>query len=124
MRAHFILYVSDQQASTQFYSAVLGIEPTLNVPGMTEFSIGSECILGLMPETGIKRLLPNLPDPADARGIPRAELYLLVDDCGVYYQRAIENGAKPLSNPTARDWGDIAGYVADLDFHVLAFAQR
>lgn len=81
MIAHLILYVADQQASTEFYAYVLDMEPTLNVPGMTEFSLSETCVLGLMPEAGIKKLLgTNLPDPATARGIPRAEVYLLVDD--------------------------------------------
>ena len=31
-----ILYVKNQQISREFYTKVLGMEPTLNVPGMTE----------------------------------------------------------------------------------------
>jgi catechol 2,3-dioxygenase-like lactoylglutathione lyase family enzyme len=53
MKAHFILYVSDQERSTAFYSAVLGMHPTLNVRGMTEFTLDGSSILGLMPESGI-----------------------------------------------------------------------
>lgn len=77
--SYFILYVSDQATSTAFYSRVLDCSPRLNVPGMTEFVLPDGAILGLMPESGIRRLLgPRLPDPASAHGIPRAELYLLV----------------------------------------------
>jgi len=47
--AHFILYVTDQPISTQFYGNVLSIKPTLNVPGMTEFRLNSGGILGVMP---------------------------------------------------------------------------
>ncbi|MBK6476581.1 MAG: hypothetical protein IPF95_18030 [Flavobacteriales bacterium] len=39
LRIHFILYVQDQLRSTSFYTALLGLEPTLNVPGMTEFGL-------------------------------------------------------------------------------------
>ncbi len=35
----FILYVSDQQVSRDFYAAGLGLEPVLDVPGMTEFNL-------------------------------------------------------------------------------------
>ena len=120
---HFILYVTDQAKSTSFYAAVLAREPRLNVPGMTEFELGEEAVLGLMPESGIKRLLgADLPDPAAAHGVPRAELYLLVEQAEAHLRRALDSGAMPLSPVQARDWGHHAGYCLDPDGHVLAFA--
>ena len=48
---------------------------------MTEFAILPGVRMGLMPETGIARLItPPLPHPAQGAGIPRCELYLRVDD--------------------------------------------
>lgn len=124
MKAHFILYVRDQEQSKKFYATVLAQEPALHVLGMTEFSLNSECVLGLMPERGIKRLLGNrLPDPEPGSGIPRAELYLRVDDPSVYHHRAIEAGAREISGLEARDWGDVAAYSLDPDGHVIAFAK-
>lgn len=125
MIANIILYVRDQQQSTAFYSSILGQTPTLNVPGMTEFRLSDHCVLGLMPEKGIKRLLGSaLPDPEKGNGIPRVELYLTVDDPNGYHQRAIKNGAKELSPLQKRDWGDQAAYSMDQDGHVIAFAER
>lgn len=122
--SHFILYVRDQERSTQFYSTVLGEKPRLHVPGMTEFSLSDTCVLGLMPEAGIKRLLGSqLPDPAVANGTPRAELYLRVDNPQAFHQRALEMGARELSGLEKRNWGDLAAYSLDLDGHVLAFAK-
>ena len=64
LKINIILYVADQQVSTGFYQAVLARQPDLNVPGMTEFRLSETCVLGLMPEAGIKRLLgERLPDP-------------------------------------------------------------
>ena len=48
----FILYIADQERSKNFYSQVLGTEPVLHVPGMTEFQLTESAKLGLMPETG------------------------------------------------------------------------
>ena len=125
MEMEFILYVADQEKSKLFYAKILNKEPVLHVPGMTEFSLGENCILGLMPERGIKRLLGSvLPDPALANGVPRAELYLKVEDPAGYHSRALECGAKPLSGLERRDWGDIVAYVADPDGHIIAFAQK
>lgn len=124
MNAHLIFYVQDQEKSKMFYSRVLALEPTLHVAGMTEFTLNPGCVLGLMPEQGIKRLLGDvLPDPITANGIPRAELYLKVDDPIQYHARAIEMGAKELSGPAQRSWGDIAAYSLDPDGHVLVFAK-
>ncbi len=50
MMCNFILYVRDQAASARFYGSVLEQEPTLDVPGMTEFRLSAESVLGLMPE--------------------------------------------------------------------------
>lgn len=123
MRAHFILYVRDQAAAARFYRAVLARDARLDVPGMTEIEIGG-AVLGLMPEAGIRRLLGDeIPDPASARGVPRAELYLLVDDPAAFHARALANGARELSPLAPRDWGHLAGYSMDPDGHVIAFAR-
>ena len=57
MKAHFILYVADQAKATEFYSVVLAMAPTLDVPGMTEFGLSTDAVLGLMPIGGVERLL-------------------------------------------------------------------
>ena len=125
MKAHLIFYVSDQKVSSKFYARVLALQPQLDVPGMTEFRLGEGTILGLMPAAGIKRLLGDrLPDPNNAAGTPRAELYLVVEDPGTCHRRALDNGAKELSALSLRDWGHEAAYSLDPDGHVLAFARE
>ena len=122
---HFILYVADQPSSAVFYARVLGNPPSLDVPGMTEFTLAAGAVLGLMPENGIRRLLgERLPDPAGARGTPRAELYLHVGDPAAHHARALAAGARELAPLARRDWGDDAAYSLDLDGHVIAFARR
>ena len=122
-KALFVLYVADQDRSAAFYGHALGSTPTLHVPGMTEFALGDECALGLMPEAGIKRLLgESLPDPASANGVPRAEVYLRVPDAAACLARAHAAGGEIISPLAPRDWGERAGYCLDPDGHVLAFA--
>jgi uncharacterized protein len=124
LKTYFILYVKDQAKSVSFYTHALNQEPSLNVPGMCEFHLSNNCILGLMPQTAIKRLVgENLPDPNAGDGIPRAELYLLVDEPQTYHRRALDVGAVELSGLTVRDWGHRAAYSLDPDGHVLAFAE-
>lgn len=123
--SHFILYVRDQERASSFWRHALACEPALHVPGMTEFSLGQDAVLGLMPAAGIKSLLGDgLPDPEDADGIPRSEVYLVVTEPGSYHERALEAGARELSPLEPRGWGDSAAYSLDPDGHVIAFAER
>lgn len=123
VRSHFILYVKDQQQSTDFYSELLGIEPQLNVPGMTEFRLGKETVLGLMPESGIAQIIcPNMPHPEKASGVPRSELYLYVPEPELIYERSQHlNIVSPLMK---RNWGDTSFYLSDPDGHIIALARR
>jgi catechol 2,3-dioxygenase-like lactoylglutathione lyase family enzyme len=120
----FILYVADQLRSKDFYSAVLDLQPVLDVPGMTEFELFEGVKLGLMPENGIAKIIhPNTPHPATGNGIPRCELYLKLENATVYIERSLQAGAKLISPLLERNWGDAVAYLADPDGHIIAFAE-
>lgn len=72
-KAQVILYVAHQIRSRDFYAAVLGTEPVLDVPGMTEFELTDDLKLGLMPENGSRRSLPKIrliaPREAEFHGV-------------------------------------------------------
>ncbi|MCP4123307.1 MAG: hypothetical protein GY751_16260 [Bacteroidetes bacterium] len=119
-----ILYVADQQRSKEFYETVLDRKPELNVPGMTSFKVREGISLGLMPETGIEKILGDaVPSPGSGNGIPRCELYLFVNDPDENLEVALNAGAKIISRSKERNWGDLAAYCADPDGHILAFAR-
>lgn len=119
-----ILFVHDQQVSTSFYENVFQTKALLNVPGMTEIKISDHCKLGLMPNTGIQRILNNeMPHPETGRGIPRCELYLMVDNFDQQIQHLLSCGARQISAAEDRDWGHRVAYFADPDGHLLAIAK-
>jgi uncharacterized glyoxalase superfamily protein PhnB len=121
----FILYVESQERSRNFYKSVLQKDPRLDVPGMTEFSLTENAVLGLMQEDGIAGILKDhTPHPARGNGMPRNELYLYVDDPGNYFERAVKAGGKAISEFQARNWGDSVAYCADPDGHILAFSCK
>lgn len=125
MKCNFVLYVRDQKKSAHFYCAPLDLEPSLDVPGMTEFELGPSTILGLMPELGIKKLLgDSIQDPEKSSGTSRCELYLTVENPELFMKRASQLEAPILSPVSKRNWGDEAGYIMDLDGHVVAFARK
>lgn len=118
-QVHFILYVGNQSASRIFYERLLKQEPRLDVPGMTEFELGPNTILGLMPEAGIESLLPIKTSPIT----PRCELYLVFADLTASLQRALDAGARLLSPPEVRSWGARVAYLLDPDQNVIALAD-
>lgn len=121
----FILYVKNQEESKNFYKEILGYDPRLHVPGMTEFKLFDGVSLGIMPEEGISRILGNgVPNPSEGNGIPRCEIYLFVDDPNKYYNRLISAGGKGISGSELRTWGDYVSYGADPDGHIIAFAKK
>ncbi len=125
MKSFFIYYVEEQSRSLDFYTRTLLLEATMNVPGMLEFTLPDGSRLGFMPEEGIKNLLgTKFPDPSRANGIPRAEIYLVVDDAATYHARALANGAIELKSLQNMPWGDRVAYSLDPDGHVLAFAEE
>ena len=91
---------------------------------MTEFMLADNCKLGLMPETGINKILSGkTPSPSLGNGIPRCELYLYRADMDEISQRLITAGAKEISPVQLRSWGDIAGYYSDPDGHIIVIAK-
>ncbi|GMV77976.1 MAG: hypothetical protein AMXMBFR79_11090 [Chitinophagaceae bacterium] len=120
-----ILYVNDQQESTNFYLKLFRQNPDLNVPGITEFKLAENCKLGLMPNNGIAKILSNkTPHPDIGNGIPRCELYFYVENIELEFENAINIGAKLICEIKDQNWGDKVCYFADIDGHIIAFAQK
>lgn len=121
----FILYVSNQEKSRNFYQILLQQNPSLDVPGMTEFTLNDFVKIGLMPNDGIAKIItPKLPHPTSGIGIPRCELYLQVDNIESIFEEAKQAGAKEISPIALRDWGDYVGYLTDFDGHIIALSSK
>ncbi len=124
LSTEFVLYIADQQRSVAFYSNLLDAAPVLDVPGMAEFHLANGSKLGLMPENGIARIISGpLPHPSGGGGIPRCELYLLVEDLELAIASAEAAGATLVNAAADRDWGHRVAYYADPDGHVIALAR-
>ena len=121
----FILFAADQAKSTEFYRKLLDLDPGLNVPGMTEFKLSNSLKLGIMPENGIARIIEEKTQhPSNGSGIPRCEVYLLVESLKPYYDRAKALNALVVSETENRDWGHRVCYFSDPDGHIVAIAEE
>jgi lactoylglutathione lyase len=120
-----ILYCSEQSRSSRFFEQLLGQKPLLEVPGMTEFILDGNVLLGLMPYEGAHKLLGNtLPHPAQGKGIPSCEIYLPIEDAEHAVICAVKNGAILLSPLAERNWGHKAAYLSDPDGHIIGIAEK
>lgn len=125
LQSNIILFVTDQNSSTEFYSNILRKKPELFVNGMTEFKISDNLILGLMPIDGIKKILDKeMFVDYNKNNSPKCELYFYVKNIENEYNNAIQSGAKLLSKIELRNWGDRACYFADNDNNIFAFAEK
>lgn len=125
LASEFILYVANQEVSSRFYEAIFRTKPTLEVLGMTEFTVSETVKIGLMPNNGIAKIItPVVIHPEKGNGIPRCELYFHVENLELEYQNALQAGAKIISGIENRNWGDRVCYFADLDGHIIAFAEK
>jgi uncharacterized glyoxalase superfamily protein PhnB len=123
--AYFIFYVEAQRRSATYYAQVLGREPILDVPGITEFRLRDGTILGVMPVESAARLIGEGHfSEAGTQRAPKAELYLVVEDPHTYHARALDCGGTELSPMQHRTWGHRAAYSMDQDGNVLAFAEK
>lgn len=124
-KTHIILYVQDQQRSTNLYTELLQDQPILNVPGMTEFQLSENLVLGLMPNDGIAKIItPSMPHPSTGIGIPKCELYLYVSQIDELFLSCQKLPFQLISPLLDRNWGDRAFYLADHDGHIIAFAEK
>ncbi len=82
---------------------------------MTEFSLGEQSSLGLMPYAGAQRLLsPHLDSTKFDASQTKDELYVQVKNPDEYLTRALGAGASLLSPLQDRDWGLRVGYCLDI----------
>lgn len=112
-----ILYVTDQTRAAAFYADVLGLAPSLDVPGMTEFDLGG-LTLGLMPGQDMAAMVPEI----EVGTGQRCELYLRRPDAAEILQRVGSAGGRVLQPLERRSWGEDVGYALDPDGHVIAIA--
>lgn len=116
--AEFILYVADQARAREFYRYVLAAEPTLDVPGMTEFDVGG-ATLGLMPAADMENYLSGQIRAGTGQ---RCEVYLRRSAAAAALDRAVEAGGRLLDGLRDRPWGERVGYLLDPDDNVLGLA--
>lgn len=117
-----ILAVDDVARATRFYRAAFGWSQHVDVPVYAELRMDGGVRLGLYARAGFARNTGEPAAPAPVTGTTATELYLHVDDLEAACGGLARAGARVLSPPAAREWGDRAAYFADPDGNVVVVA--
>ncbi|WP_246796706.1 VOC family protein [Burkholderia perseverans] len=120
------LAVRNAAASIAFYGSAFGFEKRelIDEDGAimhVEMSYHGQLILMFAPE-GAFGSTARTPRSADLMA-PQS-FYLYVDDVDTVHRRALDAGAKSLSEPRDQFWGDRFAQVEDLDGYRWALARR
>lgn len=118
-----ILAVADLERSLAFYTEAFGWPLRVDAPVYKELELPDGRGLGLYQREAYAKNTGLLPDVVPAGAITGTEIYLHVGDLEAAVQRLRKLGARELSPPSERPWGDRAAYFADPDGNVLVVAK-
>ncbi len=118
-----ILYVADVPATLDHYEAAFGCaRRMLHESGLYgELETGGT-VLAFAGHT-VAEMNDIAMTPSDPKG-PAGPMNLtfVKGDVRAGYDRALANGASPVSPPVEKPWGQVACYVRDIDGHLIEIA--
>ena len=120
------LTVRDARTALAFYEAAFGfaVRDSVEDDGAimhVEMTYHDQLIVMFAPEGAFGSTART---PKSAQTIAPQSFYLYVDKVDAVYARAIEAGAKSLSEPQDQFWGDRFAQVEDLDGYRWALARH
>jgi uncharacterized glyoxalase superfamily protein PhnB len=120
------LTVRDARTALAFYEAAFGfaVRDSVEDDGAimhVEMTYHDQLIVMFAPEGAFGSIART---PKSAQTIAPQSFYLYVDNVDAVYARAIEAGAKSLSEPQDQFWGDRFAQVEDLDGYRWALARH
>ncbi len=112
---YVIIYVPDVAATMAFYEAAFGLERRfVHESGYGEMETGGTALafaaeaLAQANGTSFRPIRPDEPAPG-------LEIALVSDDPQATFDRAVAAGAQPVQPPQEKPWGQVVGYVRDLN---------
>ncbi len=117
-----LLAVDDLPRAAAFYDAAFGWEIGVDLSVYREYRLPGSTGVSLYARSGFAFNTGITPSSVPEGATTSSELYLSVDDLDAACARLKAAGARELSPPADRSWGDRAAYFADPDGNVIAVA--
>src|SRR5688500_1796872 len=112
-----IIYVKDVEATISFYEKAFGFKKKFIAPGneFGEVNTG-ETSIGFSTIALLNEHLPGGFNASDPSQKPLGfELAFTTDEVEKHYNQAIAAGAVAVTPPESKPWGQIVGYVRDMN---------
>lgn len=111
-----IIYVDDVAATLEFYDKAFGLATRfLHESGYGELETGAT-VLAFAAHEVAEQNLPEGYARISAEGKPfGVEIGLTTTDVPAAYEQAVAAGARPISEPKTKPWGQVVAYVRSIE---------
>ena len=114
-----IMYVENVEQTVAFYEAAFGLTRRfIHEGGYAEMDTGDTTLAFVSLEVAeaaeMPLLKPSLDGPAHA-----VEVAFVTDDVAASFTQAVDAGAKVVTEPTKKPWGQTVSYVRDINGFVV-----
>ena len=116
------LFVSDPQASKDFYARVFDASPIFEADDAVTLKIG-DVLVNLLAESSAPELIEPAPVGARDAGA-RSQFTVWVDDADAAFNELKSRGIEFLNGPIDRPWGVRTAAFGDPDGHMWELAQQ
>jgi lactoylglutathione lyase len=120
-----ILYVRDVSVSLDFYERAFGQRRRFLHEGgqYAELETGGTALAFAALELAASNLPGEFRPTAVGESAPAFEVCFVSDDVGGAFQRAVREGAEPVTAPQTKPWGQDVAYVRDPDGTLVEIAS-
>jgi lactoylglutathione lyase len=119
-----ILYVRDVAASLDLYERAFAQRRRFVHEGgdYAELDTGATT-LALASHALARSNLPGVMEGTAAEGAPAFEVCFVTEDVPGAFERAVREGAEPVTEPQTKPWGQDVAYVRDADGNLIELAS-
>ena len=112
---YILLYVADVSKTVPFYESAFDVKRKLvHESGYAEMETGATT-LAFVNHAAAEGLGIEFNKTTPDGKAAAFDIALVTDDVQPAYDRAVEAGAKPITPPEPKPWGQVVSYVRDLD---------
>jgi lactoylglutathione lyase len=112
-----ILYVDDVEATLEFYERAFGFQRRMidDEKNYGELETGATR-LAFAATNFVRKLIPiHLAQSGLDKAAPPIELGMVTNEVDAAFRQALASGAVEVKTPETKPWGQIVGYVRDLN---------
>lgn len=118
-----MLWVSDVPATVRYYREAFGVEPrwVRDEGDYAQMETG-EVVLQFAGSTAAPTTGVDVTISSPGGSAPGVQLAFVTDDVAAAMRRAVEAGGSEVAAPVTKPWGQVVGYVRDVNGFLVEIA--